>query len=163
MKTQEKPIRNAVRCILIENEKVVVTKYKGSNKKAGYYEIPGGKIEEGETPEEAAIREFKEETGMCVTNLRRRGTLVIEYPNRIFHFEVFITHDYKGKPMDFVENSAEWIEISEVLKKEKKLTSFILLDTFFKDTLQSESGTFSMYLVVSETEVIESVNYTWKT
>lgn len=31
---------------------------------AGRYNLPGGKIEEGETPEEAAIRELKEETGL---------------------------------------------------------------------------------------------------
>lgn len=45
----DKPIRKAVRCYLIKDNKVVVTKYKESNKKARYYEIPGGKIEEGET------------------------------------------------------------------------------------------------------------------
>ena len=43
----DKPIRKAVRCYLIKDNKVVVTKYKENNKKAGYYEIPGGKIEEG--------------------------------------------------------------------------------------------------------------------
>ena len=45
----DKPIRKAVRCYLVKDNKVVVTKYKEGNKKAGYYEIPGGKIEEGET------------------------------------------------------------------------------------------------------------------
>ena len=44
-----KKIRKAVRCFLIKDNKVVVTKYKEGNKKEGYYEIPGGKIEEGET------------------------------------------------------------------------------------------------------------------
>ena len=40
--------------------KWVVTKYKKRNKKKGYYDIPGGKIEEGETPKQTAIREIKE-------------------------------------------------------------------------------------------------------
>ena len=47
-----KSIRKAVRCFLIKDNKVVVTKYKEENKKARYYEIPGGKIEEGENPEQ---------------------------------------------------------------------------------------------------------------
>ena len=38
--------RKAVRCFLIENEKVMVTRYKDKNRKAGYYDIPGGKIEQ---------------------------------------------------------------------------------------------------------------------
>ena len=39
-------VRNAVRCYLIQDGRVVVTKYRGNNLKTGYYEIPGGKIEE---------------------------------------------------------------------------------------------------------------------
>ena len=85
----EKSVRKAVRCYLIEDEKIVVTKYNEPNKKAGYYEIPGGKIEDGELPEETAIREMKEETGMIVKELKNKGNLTIEYPDRIFEFVVF--------------------------------------------------------------------------
>ena len=84
----DKPIRKAVRCYLIEDDKIVVTKYKEGNKKVGYYDIPGGKIEEGETPEQAAIREMKEETGLLINNLNYKGNMIIEYPNRIFDFDV---------------------------------------------------------------------------
>lgn len=35
----EKPVRNAVRCYLIKDNKVVVIKYKKGNKKEGYYMI----------------------------------------------------------------------------------------------------------------------------
>jgi 8-oxo-dGTP diphosphatase len=38
--------------------------------------LPGGGIDEGETPEEAAVREFFEETGLRVTPSRRVGTWV---------------------------------------------------------------------------------------
>lgn len=115
----DKPIRKAVRCFLIKDNKVVVTKYKEGNKKEGYYEIPGGKIEERETLEQAAIREMKEKTGIKIKNLKYRGNMIIEYPNRIFDFEVFICNECEGKPQDFEENTSEWIEINELLKKEK--------------------------------------------
>ena len=80
----DKLIRKAVRCYLIKDNKVVVTKYKDGNKKSGYYDITGGKIEEGESPEETAIREMKEETGIDIKNLKYKGNMIIEYPNRIF-------------------------------------------------------------------------------
>ena len=37
-------VRKAVRCSLIKDDKVLVTKYKEGNKKSEYYDIPGGKI-----------------------------------------------------------------------------------------------------------------------
>ena len=66
----DKPIRKAVRSFLIKDNKVVVIKYKEGNKKIGYYDIPGGKIEEGETLEQTAIREMNEETGLKIKSLR---------------------------------------------------------------------------------------------
>ena len=46
---------------------------------AGYWEFPGGKIEPGETPAAAAIRECLEETGLVVEALFRYPTHVEEY------------------------------------------------------------------------------------
>lgn len=61
----EKKTRKAVRVFLIEDDKIVTIKYKREMDK-NYYDIPGGKIEEGETSKQAAIREFKEETGIDI-------------------------------------------------------------------------------------------------
>jgi 8-oxo-dGTP diphosphatase len=47
---------------------------------AGLWEFPGGKIEPGETPEAAAVRECVEETGLLVEALFR-------YPDRVQHYE----------------------------------------------------------------------------
>lgn len=114
-----KPIRKAVRCYLIKNNKVVVIKYKKGNKEVGYYDIPGGKIEKEELPEQTAIREMKEETGLDVTKLKYKGNMIIEYPDRIFNFGVFVATEAEGKPQEYEENSSEWIEIQELLQKEK--------------------------------------------
>ncbi|KPB06290.1 NUDIX hydrolase [Bacillus sp. CHD6a] len=47
-----------------QGENVLMVKNKGKN--ASYYTLPGGAVETGETLEEAAIREVKEETGLDV-------------------------------------------------------------------------------------------------
>lgn len=49
----------------IEKEgKVLLVKRPLHKKRGGLWEFPGGKIEKGETPEEAIIRELKEELGL---------------------------------------------------------------------------------------------------
>lgn len=60
-----KPIRKAVRTFLINDNKVIALKYTTENNN-GFYDIPGGKIEDNETSVDAAIREFKEETTMDI-------------------------------------------------------------------------------------------------
>ena len=155
----DKPIRKAVRCFLIKDNKVVVTKYKEGNKKAGYYEIPGGKIEEGETPEQTVIREMKEETGLKIKNLKNKGKMIIEYPDRIFDFDVFLCNESEGEPQNFEENTSEWIEIKELLKKEKILSNIMILDRFFIKGLIDEHCKFKIWIQVDEEENILGVNY----
>jgi 8-oxo-dGTP diphosphatase len=46
---------------------------------AGLWEFPGGKIEPGETPESAAVRECLEETGLAVEPLHRYPEHIQEY------------------------------------------------------------------------------------
>lgn len=154
----DKPIRKAVRCYLIKDNNVVVTKYKQGNKE-GYYDIPGGKIEGGELPEQTAIREMKEETGVDVKDLNHKGNMIIEYPNRIFDFDVFICNECNGKPQEFEENTSEWIEINKLLQKEKILSNIMILDRFFIKGLIDDKFNFKMQIQVDEEENILNVNY----
>ena len=54
--------REAVRGIIIKESKILLI----YSEKNGDYKLPGGGIEEGETPEEALIREFQEASGVRV-------------------------------------------------------------------------------------------------
>lgn len=128
----DKTIRKAVRTYLIENNKVVVINYKKHNK--GYYDIPGGKIEENETAYETSIREFKEETGITITRQHCIGHNTIEYPERIFEFDVFVVDEYSGEPLEFEENKSMWFNIVD-LYKETKLFPSIEVIKYLKDNM----------------------------
>lgn len=120
-----KKVRNAVRCFLMREDKVVCIKYKVG--KTGYIDIPGGKIEEGETPEDASIREVYEETGIKVENLVSIGDITTEYPDRVFNFKVFLVTEFSGIPEEQNENDAFFISIEDLSKEEKRFAITYLL------------------------------------
>ena len=150
-------VRNAVRCFLIENDKVLVTRYKEGNKKAEYYDIPGGKIEENEYPRDTAIREFEEETGMEIKDLTYKGEMSVEYPDRKFIFQIFRTNTYSGEPQEFEENISEWMTIKELLTKQKRLSNIILLEQKYISYLLDNKSKIYIYIKVDENEKILDV------
>ena len=117
-----KKVRKAVRTFLIDDNEIVAIKYK-TNKNMNYYDILGGKIKKGESSMDTSIREFKEETGIEVINQKYQGNVIVEYPNMIFDFDIYLVNDYKGKPQEFDENYSMWINIEDLLKKNKRFPS----------------------------------------
>lgn len=75
---QEQPydyleVRPGVSVLPIKNGRVIVQSQYRYPVRSWQWEIPGGFIDTGETPEEAAVRELKEETGYDVKNIRSLG------------------------------------------------------------------------------------------
>jgi len=56
-------------CVFIEDDRILLIKRIST----GWYELPGGKIEEGETPEITAVREIKEELSTDVKLIYKLG------------------------------------------------------------------------------------------
>lgn len=136
----EKKVRKAVRTFLIENDKIVAIKYKREMNK-DYYDIPGGKIEENEISIQASIREFKEETGIEIIDQKYKGNVIIEYPNRIFDFDIYVVNKYNGEPKEFEENYSMWVDIKNLIKEEKVFPSIEIL----KHILNSEEISLKIY------------------
>lgn len=72
----------------------------------------GGKIQDGETPEECAIREIKEESGLTVKNPSLRGILTFpEFKdNECWYVYVFIVTEFYGDLIESNEGNLEWID-----------------------------------------------------
>ena len=71
--------------------------------------LPGGKVESGEEPAEAAIRETKEETSLDIQNLTR----LKDFSNK--WVDLFYTADYDGGiQIDFEHDDYEWVSRADV-------------------------------------------------
>ena len=142
----DKKIRKAVRTYLMKDNKVIVINYKEHDN--GYYDIPGGKIEDGETAYETSVREFKEETGITITKQHCIGHNTIEYPERIFEFDVFVVDEYSGEPLEFEENKSMWFNIAD-LYKETKLFPSIEVIKYLKDNMNVKVDCDSNHKILS--------------
>jgi 8-oxo-dGTP diphosphatase len=75
--------RIAVAIALVwRDRRLLVTKRAQAAHLAGFWEFPGGKLAEGETPEACAVREVLEETRVSIVPRSRRELIVWEYPDR---------------------------------------------------------------------------------
>lgn len=76
----------------------------------------GGKVEEGETIEDAARREFFEEAGIVVHDLEKRGEILFRFENDPTALEVHIfrAEGYQGEPTETEEMQPVWFHKNEI-------------------------------------------------
>jgi 8-oxo-dGTP diphosphatase len=65
--------------IIWQGDKIFIARRRPEKSLGGYWEFPGGKIEEGEEPEIALVRELKEELGMEVNVINYFGSSIHHY------------------------------------------------------------------------------------
>lgn len=78
---------------------------------------PGGKVEPGETPEQAITREVFEETGLSIRSPQLVGFLVYPFPSRPAWSQkswVFVCRDWSGEPRESDELVPEWFPVTDV-------------------------------------------------
>lgn len=104
------PVEAAVLCFVRNRPKhEILLIHKKTGLGAGLINAPGGRIEKGESPEQAAIRETSEEVGLVVNNLTFSGDLYFQFTNgHSIRGYVFQTDLWSGELVETDEADPFW-------------------------------------------------------
>lgn len=102
-----------VAAIIRKDGKIFATQ-RGYGAYKDYWEFPGGKIEAGETPEQALIREIKEELATTIRPERFVMTVEYDYPEFHLSMDCFICSIVEGEPELLEHESACWLSFDHL-------------------------------------------------
>ena len=87
---------NVVAAVIFDGDRVFATQRGYGPYKDGW-EFPGGKVEDGETPEEAVVREIREELDVEVEPERYLSTVEYDYPKFHLSMDCYVCRIRRGK------------------------------------------------------------------
>jgi 8-oxo-dGTP diphosphatase len=102
-----------VAAVIKKEDKIFITK-RSYGEFIDMWEFPGGKVEVGETQEEALIREIKEELELDINNLNYLTTVKYDYPNFHLTMHCFICEICGGKLSLNAHNDVKWVSLEEL-------------------------------------------------
>lgn len=103
-------------CLAVESGRVLLGMKKrgfGEGRWNGF----GGKVETGETIEEAAIREMQEECGVLIQKMEKVGIHEFEFFDKrgeILEVHVFRVDEWRGEPVETEEMRPQWFAFSDI-------------------------------------------------
>ena len=123
---------NVVAAIIKKNSKVFITQ-RGHGEFKGKWEFPGGKVEVGETPEEAVVREIREELKSAIKVERLFDEIKEVRDDKVINVKFFICSLVSGN-LELTEHlDSKWVEPSEIVDKD-----FLEADKPVLDNLKSD-------------------------
>ena len=108
------PLTVVAAIIYSTDGRLLIARKRAGKSMAGFWEFPGGKVEENEDPESAVLREIKEELGLEISINALYSDYLFHYPTRSIHFIFFKCQHISGEPVLQDHDRVEWVKVHEL-------------------------------------------------
>ena len=105
---------DVVAALIWKNNKFMICQRPAHKARGLLWEFVGGKVELGETKEQALIRECKEELNIILSVGDVFMDVVHEYPDLTVHLTLYNATIFEGEPQKLEHNDIKWITPSEI-------------------------------------------------
>lgn len=104
---------HVVAAIIHDGDRIFATQ-RGYGNYKDWWEFPGGKVESGEKPEEALVREIHEELAAGITIERHLTTVEYDYPEFHLHMDCFWCSLTDGQITLLEHEAARWLPLDDL-------------------------------------------------
>lgn len=118
---------------VIKNENKIFATAKGYGEFKGQWEFPGGKIEAGETPQEALVREIKEELETTIQVGDLIDTIEYDYPTFHLSMDCYWCDVVEGELKLLEAESARWLSKEELYDVKWLPADILLIEKIMKN------------------------------
>lgn len=114
----EKKVTEVVAALIRDGDKFLICQRSAHKARGLLWEFVGGKVEPGETKEQALIRECWEELAVTLSVGKVFMEVDHEYPDLNVHLTLFNAAISEGTPRRLEHNDIRWITVGEIIKYE---------------------------------------------
>ena len=117
--TEREPVDVAVGVLIDAQDRFLLTSRPADKVYAGYWEFPGGKLEAGETVEQALRRELQEELGITIDAAERWQVELMDYPHARVRLHFCKVRSWQGELQMREQQQMAWqtlpVDVAPVL------------------------------------------------
>ena len=128
-----KKVTEVVAALIWQRERFLICQRPTQKARALQWEFAGGKVEPGETKEQALIRECQEELGVTLSVGNEFMEVVHSYPDITIHLTVFNAVIVRGNPQKLEHNDLRWICPGEAFQFEFCPADRVILEKIIKE------------------------------